>query len=61
MSTARAIVDLLVDHLMHDERFPRMSFQAWCLALRPIEREIEDLLDEFRSELLTDSIRMPLS
>jgi hypothetical protein len=51
---AQRIVDLLIDCLMRDKRFPRMSFLAWVLWLRPLQLQLNDIIDEIRKESATD-------
>jgi hypothetical protein len=51
---AQTILDLLIDHLMHDQRLPRMSWLAWSVKLRPLQQRIHDILDEIKNETRTD-------
>jgi hypothetical protein len=55
--SAQDILDLLIDRLMYDERFPRMSLLAWSIMLRPLLPRISAIIDETNQETRNDLIR----
>jgi hypothetical protein len=57
MSCADDVIDLIIDRLISDQSFPRMSRMAWLVKLSSLQQPISDRFDEHAKERVEDAIR----
>jgi hypothetical protein len=57
MSRAQDILDLIIDHLIDDERCPHMSRMAWTVKFNKLHHPINAIINETEKEARTDTIR----
>jgi hypothetical protein len=57
MSRTHDIVDLVIDQLIDDQRFPLMSRMAWRTKFQSLQQPISDRINEYANERIADALR----